>query len=166
MKKLVRHTDPVLYKKAESVKKVDDSLCGLIDDMFEIMKQSGGIGLAAPQIGESLQLAVIEMPKDMDKSEKLVLINPRITSAYGSETAVEGCLSLPGISVGVKRFKDIVVETQDFTGKVISYKAGGLLARAIQHEIDHLNGILIISKLSPVRRFIAKKKITKRIPVE
>jgi len=163
MRKIVIAGQPVLHKKAESVKKVDESIRKLIDEMTESMHVANGVGIAAPQVGESLQLAVVEVPSDSGEMKRIVLINPRIVSAYGSATAEEGCLSVPNVHLSIKRFKEIIVETQTIDGKTVTHKCDGLTARAVQHEIDHLNGILIIDKVSPIKRIFAKRKIDRKV---
>lgn len=152
------YNNPVLHKKALPVENIDGSIHQLIDEMALVMKNAGGIGIAAPQVGESLRLAIVDIPSDIGGAGRIILINPRIISAYGSEIGEEGCLSIPGVQVKLKRYKDITVETLDMGGKLVTYKGSGLTARAIQHEIDHLNGVLIIDRLSFVRRFLVKMK--------
>jgi peptide deformylase len=163
MKKIVLYGETVLKKKAQPISKVDNSLRELVSEMAKAMEEAGGVGIAAPQVGESLQLAIVDVPPDMGGKGRIVIINPKITSAYGSEDAVEGCLSVPGIQVKVKRYKELVIEALDIEGKNITYKASGFLARAIQHEIDHLNGILIVDKLTPIRRLLIKRKLPKKM---
>lgn len=163
MKNIVIYTNPVLHKKAEPVKDVNGSLRGLISEMAEAMKKANGIGIAAPQVGEPIQLAIVDVPRDMGGAGRIVLINPRIVSAYGSEVSEEGCLSVPGVQVKVKRYKEVTVETLGIDGKTVTYKASGLLAKAFQHEIDHLNGILIIDKVGPVKRAILRRRCDKFI---
>lgn len=158
MRDIVFYNNPILHKKAEPVRNVNGAVCQLVDEMADVMKKAAGIGIAAPQVGESLQLAIVDIPKEMGGIGKVVLINPRIISAYGSEIGEEGCLSIPGIQVKVKRYKEVNVETMNLENKVVTYKGTGLLARAIQHEIDHLNGILIIDKAGPIKRLLVKRK--------
>lgn len=161
-RKIVLYGDPVLSKIAEPVRKIDTSLSQLIGEMAEAMEKAQGVGIAAPQVGVSIQLAIVDVPPDMGGIGRLVLINPKIISAYGTEISEEGCLSAPGIQVKVKRYKELVLETLNISGKTVTYKAGGFLARAIQHEIDHLNGILIVDKLAPVRRVLIKRKMARK----
>lgn len=163
MRSIVLYNNPILHRMANQVISVDDSLRQLVNEMFLIMKNAGGIGLAGPQIGESLQVAVVDVPPDMGGRGKVVLINPRIVSAYGNEIAEEGCLSLPGVQIKVRRYKEVTIETLDLNGKNLTYKATGLESRAIQHEIDHLNGILIIDKLGPLKRLLVKRDIRRRV---
>lgn len=133
--------DPVLKLKAKKVEKIDDNVKKLINDMIETMKFSNGVGLAAPQVGVSLRIVVV------DYDEKpMAFINPEIIEEEGENVDYEGCLSVPGIEVPVKRAEKVVFKAQDINGRVKKYRASGLFARIIQHEIDHLDGILIIDK--------------------
>lgn len=159
MRNIVFYANPVLHKKALPIKGLNGSIRQLITEMADVMKRANGIGIAAPQVGESIQLAIVDIPKDMGGTGRIILINPRIVSAYGSEVSEEGCLSVPGVQIRVKRYKEVAVESLNLEGKLVTYKGTGLFARALQHEIDHLNGILIIDKISPVRRVLIKRKI-------
>lgn len=143
------------------MRNINGAIRQLVSEMAELMKKAEGVGIAAPQVGESIQLAIVEIPQDMGGAGRIILINPKVISAYGSEIAVEGCLSVLGVQVRVKRYKEITIETMNLEGQIAIYKLTGLAARAIQHEIDHLNGVLIIDKLSPVKRLLAKRKIAK-----
>lgn len=153
---------PALSKKAAQVKKIDKSICELVKDMAVVMEKEGGIGIAAPQVGESLQISIIDIPPNCGGLGRIVLINPKIISAYGSEIDAEGCLSAPGIQVKVKRFKEVTVEAMNLYGEVKQYKGTGLLARALQHEMDHLNGIVIIDKLPKLKKLMLKRKIKRK----
>ena len=146
----------ILRKKAESVKKVTDIERKILDDMAETMYLNAGVGLAAPQIGMARQLAVIDTGKGLIK-----MINPCIVKCDGRVCHEEGCLSVPDISVKVKRSARVVVEFMNEEGDVIRISADGLLARAIQHELDHLNGKLIVDYLGPIRKLLLRKKIKK-----
>lgn len=159
MKNLVSYDNPALHKKAEIVKDINSNIHILISEMTEVMKKANGIGIAAPQVGESIQLAIVDVPKDMGGIGRMVLINPKILSAYGKEIGEEGCLSVPGMRVKVKRYKEVMVETLNMEGNPVIQKGTGLLARALQHEIDHLNGILIVDKVSPLKKALIKRKI-------
>jgi len=139
-----------LRKKAKEVRRFDKALKNLIRDMVETMRAAHGMGLAANQIGVLLRVIVVELPSDEEepRSGKLfTLVNPEIIEARGEEEAEEGCLSLPGIVGDVKRATFVVVKAQTPNGKEIRIKAEGLLARAFQHEIDHLNGVLFIDRV-------------------
>lgn len=166
MRTIVLYNNPILHKKTEPVKDVNGAVRRLIDEMAEVMKNAGGIGIAAPQVGESIQLAIVDIPSDMGGTGRIILINPRIISAYGSESGEEGCLSIPGVQIKVKRYKEVTVETMGMDDKLVAYKGTGLLARAIQHEIDHLNGVLIIDKVGPVRKLFLRRKISSGVPAK
>jgi len=136
---------PVLHQKARRVRKIDASIQELIDDMIETMHDIGGAaGLAAPQCGIPLQVVVIEMP---DEEEIITLINPEIVKTSGERTVMEGCLSLPGYRGTLKRAETVTVKGRDRNGKEIRIKGEGLLAQALQHETDHINGIVYIDRL-------------------
>lgn len=159
MRNIIYYNNPILHKKAGPVRNVNGAVRQLINEMDETMKKAAGIGIAAPQVGELLQLAIVDIPKEMGGTGRLILINPRIISAYGSEVWEEGCLSIPGVQVKIKRYKEVSVETMDLEGKSVTYEGTGLLARAIQHEIDHLNGILITDKIGTIKRLLIKRKM-------
>lgn len=135
--------DPVLRKKARHITKIGKKLRTLVKDMLETMYHANGVGLAAPQVGISERLVVIDVG-----SGPIVLINPEITKKEGENRDVEGCLSLPGRSEYVTRAEQVNVAAYDLNGKKINLTSEGLLARALQHEIDHLNGILFIDHLN------------------
>lgn len=135
--------DPVLRQKAKRVRNIDDSVQRLIDDMIETMRARSGIGLAASQVGVPLRIAVIEMPGE----EVITLINPEVIRRKGERIVEEGCLSLPGYKGEIKRSQIVSVNGRDRQGKEIRLKAEELLAQALEHEIDHLNGILYIDHL-------------------
>jgi peptide deformylase len=135
--------DPVLRQKAKKVTKIDKSVQRLIDDMIETMRAAAGIGLAAPQVGVSLKVAVIEMPGD----EVIVLVNPEIVKRQGERIIGEACLSIPGYQGEIKRSVLVKVKAQDRLGRKIRLKAEELLAQALEHEIDHLNGVLYVDRL-------------------
>jgi len=141
------YPDPVLRRVADRVENINDSIKKLIATMFEVMKLEGGIGLAAPQIGVSKRVIVISV--DEKGFERFALINPIIEFfSDRKSTMEEGCLSVPGIRADVKRPSKIVVSGVGRSGRQISLEAGGLLARVIQHEVDHLNGVLFIDRIS------------------
>jgi peptide deformylase len=142
--------EPVLRQTAKPVTRFDDELQELIDDMFETMRAAPGVGLAAPQVGESLRLFVVEWPEDEEDPESAVvpyaIVNPSIVKARGEEEGEEGCLSVPGYVGDVRRATEIVIKGKDRGGKKIRMKVDGWLARIFQHEIDHLDGILFIDR--------------------
>ena len=155
--------DKVLRNISKPVDKVDEELLKLIDDMFETMYVAPGIGLAAPQVGVLKRLVVIDITAGEDKSKQIAFINPEILEMRGEEEGEEGCLSVPGEYEIVKRASYVKVKYLNKEGETVELEAKGLFARAIQHEIDHLNGKLFIDKLSPIRKEMVKKKIKKRI---
>ncbi|MBN3555167.1 peptide deformylase [Fictibacillus nanhaiensis] len=142
--KIVEHPHPVLETECEQVKTFDKKLKKLVKDMFETMYEAEGVGLAAPQIGIAEQIAVVDIGDD---TGQLVLINPVIKKASGSQIGPEGCLSFPGLFGEVERPFNVTVTAQDVDGKAFTIEANDFLARAIQHEIDHLHGILFTSKV-------------------
>lgn len=138
-----------------------DELKQLVEDMFETMYAHKGVGLAAPQIGLSQRLTVIDTSAGEDPSARLVLINPEILEKQGKQVGEEGCLSIPGFREDVARALQVRVRAQDVSGEFFEADGEELLARAIQHELDHLNGILFLSHLSPLKRDLIRRKIRK-----
>src|SRR5208337_818005 len=141
------YPDPVLRGKTARVEKIDNSLDELIQDMIETMHAAPGVGLAANQIGVALQLAVIDLSRRENEEQchpLMVIINPKVVSMEGTVVEEEGCLSIPDYAEKVKRASKVKVRAQDRTGKFFEIAAEGLLAKALQHEIDHLNGILFV----------------------
>jgi peptide deformylase len=153
--------DPVLRKTAAPVEAFDDSLRALVEEMIEALRAANGVGLAAPQVGVSSRVVVIDT--EYGEAPPRVLINPEIISASEETVAEdEGCLSLPGISLDVKRSAQVSVRAQNEKGEVYTIEnASGLLAKALQHEIDHLNGILFIDHVSAVQRGLLRGKLKK-----
>lgn len=151
--------EEVLRKVAKPVETFDDALQTLIEDMFDTMYDAKGVGLAAPQIGVSLQLSVIDIKGD--KSDQLVIVNPEIIASEGEETFQEGCLSVPGAWDTVVRAKKVTVRAQDRYGKPFEITGESLLGECLQHEIDHLNGKLFIDLLSPLKRNMIRRKVEK-----
>jgi len=158
---IVKFGDPVLEKQAEPVTVFDDELKKLVEDMFESMYAAHGVGLAAPQIGISKRLAVIDISFKEDPSAKLVLANPEIVHTEGRHTQNEGCLSIPEFRESVTRPRTVTIRAQDVDGKFYEKTGEELLARAFLHETDHLNGKLYISHLSALKRDLIKRKIRK-----
>ena len=161
-KKIVIEPDPILRKNSQPIEKVDDELRKLMDDMLETMYAAPGIGLAAVQIGILKRLIVIDLSKDEQKKEPLFLINPKITFK-SKKTSIyeEGCLSLPGHFAEIERAAECSIDYIDYHGKNQDLKASGLLATCIQHEIDHLNGVLFIDYLSKLKKDMIIKKLIK-----
>ena len=154
---------------AEPITKFDLSLTRLASDMFETMRHAPGIGLAAPQIGESIRLIVIEIPADKEGGDiqgPFAVCNPMVTKKKGNAKIEEGCLSVPGFYLEVDRAKEITIEGQNPDGSKFSMEAGGLLAICFQHELDHLDGKLLINYVSSVKRALYKSEIKKRAKTE
>jgi len=146
--------EPVLRQKAKKVTHFGPSVEALVEDMLDTMYEANGLGLAAPQIGVPLRVIVIEVPAELDEegneiepSERYVFCNPEIVKASGEEEDEEGCLSVPGYVGSIKRATSITVKGQDAKGRKIRARAEGLLARAFQHELDHLDGVLILDRV-------------------
>ena len=144
---------PVLREQSDTIDTVDDATREFVGDLFETMDAADGIGLAANQVGVKRQVAVVGIDDD-----RFVLINPVIVESDGKDTAEEGCLSIPDIYADVKRFSSIVVEALDVDGQLRRIEADGLKARAIQHEMDHLDGVLFLDRLSPLKRLVLTKR--------
>src|SRR6266852_2192142 len=161
--KIVKYGDPVLEKPAAPVTAFDDELRKLVADMFDSMYEAHGVGLAAPQIGISKHLAVIDVTFKENPGEKLVLVNPQIIHVEGKQAGQEGCLSLPDFREKVTRANRVTVRAQDLEGKFFEKTGEGLLARAFLHETDHLNGKLFISHVSGLKRDLIKRKIRKMV---
>ncbi|HEX3105485.1 MAG TPA: peptide deformylase [Terriglobales bacterium] len=160
---IVKYGNPVLEKSAAPVTDFDDELKTLVADMFESMYEAKGVGLAAPQIGISKRLAVIDVTFKENPREKLVLANPEIIHTEGKQTQSEGCLSIPDFRENVTRANIVTVRAQDVNGKWYEKTGEELLARAFLHETDHLNGKLYISHLSALKRDLIKRKIRKLV---
>lgn len=158
---IVKLGDPVLERVAEPVTVFDDELRKLIEDMFESMYAAHGVGLAAPQIGISKQLAVIDVTFKEEPGAKLVLANPKIIKTEGRQRGSEGCLSIPDFREQVSRPMRVTVRAQDAHGKFFEKTGEELLARAFMHETDHLNGKLFISHVSALKRDLIKRKVRK-----
>lgn len=153
------YPDPVLREKCPPVERFDDELRALAADMVETMHDAPGVGLAAPQVGEELRLAVVDLSVGKDPEELLVLVNPEVLEEEGEATEVEGCLSLPEITDKVDRAHRIVVRAQDLAGDAFEVEAEDWYARAILHEIDHLNGVLFVDRLRGLRRERARRQL-------
>ena len=162
-RKIVIEPDPILRKKSEILEKVDDELRGLLDDMLATMYSAPGIGLAAVQVGILKRAIVIDVSKDKEKKNPFFLINPEIISkSKNTSTYEEGCLSLPGYFAEIERPAECQIKYIDYFGKKKEIKATGLLSTCIQHEIDHLNGVLFIDYLSKLKRDMIVKKLIKQ----
>jgi peptide deformylase len=160
---IVKYPDPVLHKPGEPVTVFDDKLKTLVEEMFESMYAAHGIGLAAPQIGLSKRITVIDVNFKKDPADKLVLINPEIIKREGQQFEEEGCLSLPDIRDKVKRAAKVKVRAQNVEGEWFEVEGEELLSRAFQHEIDHLDGVLFIDRISRLKKDLTIRKIKKLI---
>jgi len=158
---IVKFGDPVLETPTKPVENFDDELQALVADMFESMYAANGVGLAAPQIGISRRVAVIDVTVGKNAEAKIVCANPQIIHTEGEQREEEGCLSIPGFRGHVARPQYVTVRAQDASGKEFEMRGEGLLARAFCHEIDHLNGVLFITHLSMLKRDLIKRKIRK-----
>jgi peptide deformylase len=161
IREIVKYPDPILQQPTEKVVDFDDELRALADDMFESMYKAAGIGLAAPQIGVSKRITVIDLSNQKNPEEKIVLVNPEIVHREGKQYEDEGCLSLPDIRDKVSRAAKVKVKAQDLEGNWFETEGTELLARAFQHEIDHLDGILFPWRLSALKRDLILRKIRK-----
>ena len=156
---ILRYGEPVLHRKAAPVEALTPEIDALIDDMRETMHAAAGVGLAAPQIGESLRICLVDLSAGRRPDQLLVLINPELITSAGLQLKEEGCLSVPGIEATVARPQTLAVRALDRDGEAREIVAEGLLARALQHEIDHLNGILFLDRLRPVYRWALLRRI-------
>lgn len=160
---VVKFPDPVLAKVGEPITVFDAALKKLVAEMFESMYAAQGIGLAAPQIGLSQRLTVIDVSFRKNPKDRLVLINPEIVETRGKQTEEEGCLSLPDIREKVHRAAWVKVKAQNERGEWFEVEGEELLARALLHEIDHLNGVLFIDRISRLKRELVLRRIKKLI---
>jgi len=158
---IVKFGDPVLEKPCAPITVFDEELRKLVDDMFESMYAAHGVGLAAPQIGIGKRIAVIDVTFKEDPEAKIVLVNPEIIHTEGRLTSNEGCLSLPEFREKVTRPRNVTARAQNIEGKTFEVSGEDLLARALVHETDHLNGKLYINHISALKRDMLKRKIRK-----
>ncbi|MEC9365122.1 MAG: peptide deformylase [Sinimarinibacterium flocculans] len=159
---ILHHPDPRLRQKAQPVRDFDEALQKLIDDMFETMYAAPGVGLAATQVGVPLRVAVMDCAEDKGQPAPMVMINPEISEPQQAEIMEEGCLSVPGVGEKVERYARLKMRALDRHGQPWEVEAEGLLAQAIQHEIDHLDGKLYIDRLSSIKRERLLKKLAKQ----
>jgi peptide deformylase len=162
IQKIYQYPESVLRKETETVATFDNNLATLVENMAETMYDAPGIGLAAPQIGKSIKLIVVDTSEDKEgEREYMPLINPQIITHEGSQVDEEGCLSVPELTANVKRYLKVTVAYQDLQGQPQELSTENRFAVVLQHEIDHLNGILFIDHLSPLKRNLYKKKVKK-----
>jgi peptide deformylase len=158
---IVKYGDPILERAGAAITKFDAELDELAEDMFASMYAAQGVGLAAPQIGKSLRLAVVDVTGGKNPDAKIVLANPEIVHAEGEVREEEGCLSIPGFRGYVMRPQFVTIKAQNAKGEAFEIRGENLLARAFCHEIDHLNGVLFLQHLSMLKRDLIKRKIKK-----
>ncbi len=152
------YPDPLLRETSQPVEVIDDEIRSLAREMIETMYAAKGVGLAASQVGVLKRIVVVDM--DPEKLDPRVLVNPQIIElSPEKETAPEGCLSLPNIEARVRRAAQAVVQAQDLSGELIQYTGSGIMARALQHEYDHIEGILFIDRVSPTQKFAIRKEL-------
>ena len=161
IRKILTYPNQILRQKAEAVTSFDDSLRQLANDLAETMYAAPGAGLAANQIGVSLRVVVVDVSKNKEEKKHLVLVNPEIIEKEGCQIDEEGCLSVIDLTANVERYSKLVVRAQDPDGKTWEFPAEDFFARVIQHEIDHLNGILFIDHLSSLKRSLYKRRLKK-----
>ena len=160
---ILKYPDPRLEEPTQAVECFDDELRDLAADMIETLHAAPGIGLAAPQVGRTARVTVVDLSAGTEADELLVLVNPVVVAESGRVSEDEGCLSFPDLTLIVPRPERIVVEAQDLDGQRFSIEAEELLARCLHHEIDHLDGVLFIRRVSPLKRDLARRKIQKKI---
>ena len=159
--RVVKYGEPVLEKPGDVVTEFDDGLKGLVENMFETMYAERGVGLAAPQVGLSKRLFVMDCSGGQDPEARIAFINPEILRVEGQQTGDEGCLSFPGIFFPVRRSLRAVVRAQDVNGEEFEYDGLELEARCMLHETDHCDGILFLDRTTPLKRELVKRKIKK-----
>lgn len=158
---LVFYGDDILRKKADPVEKISPEIKSFVSDMFEMLYKSEGVGLAAPQVGSSSAIVVIDPSVGENPSAKIALINPEIIEKKGEQYEEEGCLSFPGISARVSRPTFVKVRYMNLDGEVVEREIQGLLARVYDHEIDHLNGVLFVDHIKGLEKQLLMRKIKK-----
>ena len=158
IREIRKYPDAILREKTEPVEGFGDDLQQLIDDMIETMYAAPGVGLAANQVGVSKQLAVIDVSVASEETTLIVLCNPEIISQEGKEATEEGCLSIPDYTTMVKRYEKVKVKALDRHGNEVEIEADGLLARALQHEVDHLNGKLFVDRIGRIKKEFFRKR--------
>jgi peptide deformylase len=161
VREIVRYGDSVLRNESKPVEKIDDKVKALVHDLFDTLRRAKGLGLSAPQVGENLRIFIIDLTQVDFDAEPLVIINPEIIEKKGEVIGEEGCLSFPGLYFDVPRGEQVVVEYQDLEGSRKRIRAYGLTARAIQHENDHLDGVLFIDYLSAAQRDLFAGRLKK-----
>jgi len=159
---IVKWGDPLLHAPSEAVKEIDTSVRTLVQDMLETMYAAPGIGLAAPQIAVPLRVIVVDLSVGEDKNQLITLVNPELVDKQGEQRHEEGCLSVPGFGGSPVRPARVAVKGLDLDGRERVYEGAELLARAFCHEIDHIDGLLFVDRLSPLKRDLMRRKLRKR----
>lgn len=162
IRSILRYPDPRLRQKAQPITEMTPEIQKLIDDMAETMYAAPGVGLAATQIGEPYRIFLVDVAAEDEPSKLLVFVNPEIVEKSGEHLGPEGCLSFPGITEDIKRATKVTVRAQDRDGKPFEMNAEELLAVAIQHENDHLDGVLMIDRMGMLKKRIVQRKMQKR----
>ncbi len=156
---ILKYPDPILKSVSEKVADIDAALISFVNDLVETMKASPGVGLAAPQVGRLLRIITVDVTPRHPGAGLIVLLNPEIVSANGDKVAREGCLSVPEYTANIKRAIDVTVKGLNTDGKEVEISSAGLEAVALQHEIDHLDGILFIDRIANMKRDLFRRKI-------
>lgn len=152
--------DPILKTRAQEITQVTEDIRRLAKDMFDTLQAENGVGLAANQVGSTQRIFVVEIPSKVGPSQRYTLLNPKITAlSKEMETVEEGCLSFPGINGPVERHLSVEIQGQDLNGKTVTLKGSGLLARAFQHELDHLDGIVFVERMKLVQRLMLNRQL-------
>lgn len=160
---IVVYPDPALFEPTRPVERVDDEVRQLVQDMVDTMYAAPGIGLAANQIAVSKRVCIVDLTAGERPDSLIVFVNPEIKAVEGSQFGEEGCLSFPDITLDIQRAANVTVEALDLEGQPFTYQAEGLMARAILHECEHLDGRTFLQNVSPLKRELVKKQIRKRI---
>jgi peptide deformylase len=163
LRRIVKYPEPALLTRSVEVTEIDAEIRQLVSDMVETVHAAPGVGLAANQVGVTRRVAVVDLSVGEDPSQLFVLVNPRVLSIEGNQVEEEGCLSIPGITELVQRPARVEVEAMNLEGSAFRIRGEALMARALLHEIDHLDGILFLDRLSPLKRRLIRKKIQKLI---
>ena len=159
---LVIYPDDILIRKSVDVTEIDQDIVDFVENMRETMYASNGIGLAAPQVARNIRVLTVDVDPDSGGKSYMHLINPVILEGYGKTSYDEGCLSFPGLVCEVKRKKQLHVQAYDINGKLLDFEADGILAICLQHELDHLNGVTFVDRLSPVQKTLVVRDYLKR----
>jgi len=161
LRDILIYPDKRLRKKSQTVEKIDKKILKLLDDLADTMYNAPGVGLAAPQVGEHVRVLVVDISTKEEENDLLELINPKITDTNGKQSSEEGCLSIPGYYGNITRKKNVTVEAVNRNGENYTIEAEDILSRVLQHEIDHLDGILFFDKMAKLKKELFIKKIDK-----